>query len=96
MKYCLDYKKKIAVLICAIFVICCVLFAFSSHLHNCSGSECSICERIKSLNDELAVLLTAPICCGISSSVLYCLTSCHDAVSKREHTPIGLKVKLSR
>jgi hypothetical protein len=91
-----SYKKMAAALICAIFVICCVLFVFSSHLHDCSGADCSVCEGIRRAVDILGIILSAFVLRSAYSMQIASLAVFKDAISKREHTPIGLKVKLSR
>ena len=86
---------KCALILCIIFSICCVLFTFAPHLHECAGSECATCALIKVVYDVLSVLCFATV---ISLSVIGCLrffAHFADGQSVREATLVGHKVKLS-
>ena len=87
--------KNIALILCVMFAICCVLFTFIPHLHECTGSECSTCALIKSIVDALAALSIATVVSPALVLALVFLAHFDTPVSAREITPVGRKVKLS-
>ena len=87
--------RSIAFILCAAFAICCVLFTFMPHLHECAGSECATCALIKDALDALTVLVLAIVISPALVLGLSSLAQIDTPVSVREITPIGRKVKLS-
>ena len=87
--------KSIATILCIIFAICCVMFTFISHSHECAGSECATCALIKDALDALTVLVLAIVISPALVLGLSSLAQIDTPVSVREITPIGRKVKLS-
>lgn len=87
--------RSTALIMCAIFAFCCVLFAFMPHLHECAGSECATCALIK---DAIDAFVTVHLAIVISPILIFAWVffAHFDApVSVREITPVGRKVKLS-
>lgn len=82
-------------ILCMIFAICCVLFAFAPHFHECADSNCSACALIKVVCDALSVLsvgiaISLPLIGYLPFFAYFSLIH-----SVREATPVGRKVKLS-
>ena len=86
---------SIALVLCIIFAICCVLFTIIPHTHDCAGSECATCALIKDALDTLTDLSFAMVISPALVLGLSCLLHFDTLVSVRDITPVGRKVKLS-
>ena len=90
-----DVKRAVLVILCFMFVLCSVIFTYILHLHDCCGSECPVCDMIKTSRDML--------CCSSDLGFVICVLILSIEVSHalcgvfsvREATPVGEKVKLS-
>ena len=87
--------RNVVFVLCVIFAICCVLFAFIPHLHECTGSECATCAFIKDAIDALVVLNLAVVISPALVLGLVFFAHSDTYASMREETPVGRKVKLS-
>ena len=84
-----------ALVLCLIFIICCVSFTFIPHLHECAGSECSTCALIKDALDALTFFSLAIVISPVLARGLSCILHFDLCLSMRDITPVGRKVKLS-
>ena len=94
MKHNSQTKRLIAVLL-LISLICCALFAFLPHTHNCIGLDCLVCTVIKTCFDNILCIAVFSIALCAPGYILLPVDIYIFAFSMRECTPVGRKVKLS-
>lgn len=81
--------------LCVIFVFCIVLFAFVPHFHECSETNCAVCEFISAAQKSLIGIAMALLAYVFVSVLDTFVSFPYFTVSPRDMTPVGRKVKLS-
>ena len=87
--------KIITSVICFILLVCTVLFTITPHMHNCSGTECSVCDLTKAVREVFLSLCTLSFLAFVFTlSVIPTPWAVRIPLAK-EATLVGRKVKLS-
>ena len=90
-----NVKRNKVMIVCAMLLICSILFTLMPHFHKCSEMECSVCDFTKAFRESVVLLVSTFISLlGIFlfASVLF---RCYITDGPRCNTLVGRKVKLS-
>ena len=89
------YLKMLIVTLCVILILAYAFIMFLPHFHECIGFDCAICNLIRSSRNILIGTALSASFFRLTKFTFVILNTQPDALSYRDATPVGLKVKLS-
>jgi len=86
--------KNIVVFLC-IIIIAYTSIVFLPHIHDCVGSDCTVCALIETSRNSLIGLALIAVVYQFANIVFTISCSYKSILSGNKGTPVALKVKLS-
>ena len=87
--------KIIVVILCIIIIIAYTSIVFLPHIHDCVGSDCTVCALIETSRNSLIGLALIAVVYQFANIVFTISSSYKSIRSGNKGTPVALKVKLS-
>ena len=87
--------KNIVVILCIIIIIAYTSIVFLPHIHDCVGSDCTVCTLIETSRNSLIGLALIAVVYQFANIVFTISCSYKSIPSGNKGTPVALKVKLS-
>ena len=87
--------KNIVVILCIIIIIAYTSIVFLPHIHDCVGSDCTVCALIETSRNLLIGLALIAVVYQFANIVFTISSSYKSILSGNKGTPVALKVKLS-
>ena len=87
--------KNIVVILCIIIIIAYTSIVFLPHIHDCVGSDCTVCALIETSRNSLIGLALIAVVYQFANIVFTISSSYKSIPSGNNGTPVALKVKLS-
>ena len=87
--------KSIVVFLCILLVIVYTSIVFLPHIHDCVGSDCTVCTLIETSRNSLIGLALIAVVYQFAN-ILFTISCSYKSIpSGNNGTPVALKVKLS-
>ena len=87
--------KNIVVILCIIIIIAHTSIVFLPHIHDCVGSDCTVCTLIETSRNSLIGLVLIAVVYQFAN-IIFLISSTYKSIpSGNNGTPVALKVKLS-
>ena len=86
--------KNIVVILCIIIIVY-TSIVFLPHIHDCVGSDCTVCALIETSRNSLIGLALIAVVYQFANIVFTISSSYKSILSGNKGTPVALKVKLS-
>lgn len=90
-----NISKRLIAFICVILMLTYASVGFLSHSHDCAGADCAVCAFIESSRGVLMGMILSAVTYQLADLTLVLVNEYAHIPVWREHTPVGLKVKLS-
>ena len=87
--------KNIVVILYMIIIIAYTSIVFLPHIHDCIGSDCTVCALIEASRNSLIGLALIAVVYQFANIVFTISSSYKSILSGNKGTPVALKVKLS-
>ena len=87
--------KNIVVILCIIIIIAYTSIVFLPHIHDCIGSDCTVCALIEASRNTIIGLILVATVNQFANIVFAILSSYKSMPLGNDGTPVALKVKLS-
>ena len=87
--------KSIVAFLCILLVIVYTSIVFLPHIHDCVGSDCTVCALIDTSRNSLIGLALIAVVYQFANIVFTISNSYKSILSGNKGTPVALKVKLS-
>ena len=89
------YWKSIVAFLCILLVIVYTSIVFLPHIHDCVGSDCTVCALIETSRNLLIGFALIAVVYQFANIVFTISSSYKSILSGNKGTPVALKVKLS-
>ena len=87
--------KNIVVILCILIIVVYTSIVFLPHIHDCVGSDCTVCALIETSRNSLIGLALIAVVYQFANIVFTVSCSYKSIPSGNKGTPVALKVKLS-